>query len=78
MDKPIGDQDEGEVETRRCAACQRELRMGDDCLSTQQGVIGPRGFVLLGDKTYLCDHVCAECNFCSNSAPAEKLPRRIP
>ncbi len=78
MNNPNGDQNQQEHETRQCAACQRELRMGDDCLTIQQGVLGPRGLVPLGDKTFLCDHVCAERHFDSSGPPTEKLPRRIP
>lgn len=70
--------DDENAKRPECAACQRELRMGDDAIALQRGVHGPRGFVRLGEKTYLCDHVCL-ARYCNGSANGvEKMPRRVP
>jgi len=71
-------QHDDENDTRTCANCQGELRLGDDCILVQPGVIGPRGFVPLDEGLCLCNHVCAEQHFNGNDHPPEKLPRRVP
>lgn len=70
--------DETKEEPRRCAGCNRELRFGDDALIVESGVFGPRGFVPLGNKNYVCDHVCLAAHAGGSNEHVEKLKRRIP
>ena len=50
-------------QVKKCANCQRELSMGLDVLSLQQGVVGPRGFVPLEEMTLLCNKECVRQYF---------------
>ena len=67
-----------EVELPCCEACDRELRLGDDCMAFQRGVMGPRGFVKLEEPKFLCDFICAEQHFSSDVKVVERRPRRVP
>ncbi len=63
---------------RRCIGCDREIRLGEDCITVNNGVIGPRGFVPLGETIYLCNQTCCENHFNPDATPVEKTSRRIP
>ena len=65
-----------ETEEVRCRECQRELRMGENSMRVEWGVMGPRGFVPLGDPRFFCDYDCARSYFCDE--PVEQRPRRVP
>ena len=65
-----------ETTPTRCARCNRQLDLGVDALLLDQGVIGPRGFVPLGERKFFCDEDCLE-RFVSDE-DVVRLPRRIP
>ncbi len=67
-----------ENQSTTCEACDRELRLGDDCLAFQRGVMGPRGFVKLKEPKFVCDFICAEDHFSSDVKVVEKRLRRVP
>jgi hypothetical protein len=75
MDEQNQENDGGEG--RRCAACNRELRFGDDAVVIENGVFGPRGFVPLGNKTYVCDHVCLAAYAAGSATHIERIKRRL-
>ncbi len=63
---------------RRCAQCRRELDLGADVTSVQEGVLGPRGFVELADRQLLCSATCLVTYVCNGKHEVHQLPRRIP
>lgn len=67
----------------RCVACRRQIDLGRDALSVEKGVIGPRGFVPLGELVLLCSDECASEHFTDDSeskrlSKVHQLRRRIP
>ena len=63
----------------KCAHCHSELEYGKDCLSVEEGVLGPRGFVALDEKLFFCSEECLGDYF--DNTDLSKLPkmqRRIP
>lgn len=65
-----------EVRAMNCTNCRRELTQGNDVVTLQSGVIGPRGFICLEEQKYFCDDECLEAYICDSET--EKRPRRIP
>lgn len=62
----------------RCAACDRDIIVGEDVIAHRVGVIGPRGFVPLEDTMYFCNEDC-ELQHCQDvTGDRRSLPRRIP
>lgn len=59
----------------QCPECGRELAYGDDAISLQRGVIGPRGVVPLREAEVFCSDACLEASF---DGDAEAVSRRIP
>ncbi len=68
--------EEEEFKAPKCLACQRELHLGVDAMAVEQGVIGPRGFVILGKKGFFCDEGCIANHF--GNGEVEQLTRRVP
>ena len=66
---------EDEVQ-RRCAECDRPLRLGVDVITLEHGVIGPRDVVPLQDVLLFCGDACLKKSVEDNQV--ERLPRRIP
>ena len=65
-----------DVNTLRCAHCDRQLDLGVDAVTLETGVIGLRGFVQLGERKFFCDEDCLE-HFVSDE-DVVRLPRRVP
>ena len=63
-------------ETKTCAQCRRTLDPGVDVLTVEQGVIGPRGLVPLGELGFFCDETCLRRYYGNDEI--EQLKRRIP
>ncbi len=61
---------------RRCAECDRLLRLGVDVITLEHGVIGPRDVVPLQDVQLFCSDTCLKKSVEDNEV--ERLPRRIP
>ena len=61
---------------RKCAECGRVIPMGDDAISLERIVIGPRGPVPIGDMKFLHISRCLADYVCSTEG--EHLPSRIP
>ncbi len=61
---------EEQEEDPQCAECRRELYLGLDALRLQQGVVGPRGFIVLDKPTFFCDETCLARYL--NDEPAEE------
>lgn len=59
-----------------CSGCRRVLRVGEDVLSIEEGVLGTRGLVRLEKVLYFCGGKCVGDYF--GNEPIERLPRRIP
>lgn len=60
----------------RCADCDIELSIGRDTIRVQEGVIGTRGFVDLGDSLVFCSEACLRKHFVDTELV--KCDRRIP
>jgi len=60
----------------RCAECRTLLRIGDDLMSVEEGVLGTRGLVPLERPLFFCRAKCLHDYF--RDEPIEKMPRRIP
>ena len=71
--------DDEENEKMTCVSCRRDIDLGNDVLSLERGVVGPRGFVPLGDIRLFCSESCAEEYF-DGDEPTEKVkrPRQVP
>ncbi len=65
-----------EEKTNQCTDCRRELDLGVDAIALDYGVIGPRGFVPLGEKKFFCDENCLQRHV--GETEVENLSRRIP
>ena len=65
-----------ESEPPQCTECHRDLDLGVDAITVDHGVIGPRGFVPLGEKKFFCDEDCLRRHV--GGSEVEHLPRRIP
>lgn len=59
-----------------CAHCHRELDPGVDVKRVEEGVIGMRGFVPLGDAQFFCSDNCLRDDFDLSDLPS--MPPRIP
>lgn len=57
-----------------CGNCRKKLRLGDDFIETQDGVIGPRGPVPLGGVLLFCTTKCVSDYFQNGIS----VPPRIP
>ncbi len=63
----------------RCEHCNRNIDFGEDLITTEKAVSGPRGIVPLGEIRLFCSEKCVSDFF--NGTPADDLPevpRRIP
>lgn len=58
----------------RCTACAQRLELGQDLLSAQHAVLGPRGLVPLEPPLPFCSEKCVSQHF----TPAQPGPQRIP
>ncbi len=67
---------EEETKPTECVECRRELDLGVDAVALNYGVLGPRGFVPLGERKFFCDEDCLRRHI--NGGEVEHLPRRIP
>lgn len=65
-----------ESEAPRCTECRHDLDLGVDAITIDHGVIGPRGFVPLGEKKFFCDEDCLRRHV--GAADVKQLSRRIP
>lgn len=65
-----------EEKTKKCSDCRRELGLGLDAIGLDYGVIGPRGFVPLGEKKFFCDEDCLQRHV--GGTEVVHLSRRIP
>ncbi|QNN23338.1 hypothetical protein HED60_13980 [Planctomycetales bacterium ZRK34] len=68
--------DDNQQGVKRCAQCGRILQLGEDVLTVEEGVVGPRGLVPLGDMVFFCSARCLSEHFDDRDRP--NLPRRIP
>ena len=65
-----------EEKTKQCSDCRRELDLGVDAIALDYGVVGPRGFVPLGEKKFFCDEDCLQRHV--GGTEVAHLSRRIP
>ncbi len=56
--------------------CHRELDLGVDVKRVEEGVIGIRGFVPLGEAQFFCSEECLRDDFDLSDLPS--VPPRIP
>ena len=61
---------------KTCANCRRELDVGVDATRVDEGVIGLKDFVPLGDPLFFCCEKCVHIYFDLGSLPS--LQKRIP
>lgn len=47
-----------EKKKMQCEHCRRELQPGEDVIRMEDGVIGPRGFIDLGNAMFFCNEDC--------------------
>ena len=63
----------------RCENCNRNIDLGEDLITTEKAVSGPRGIVPLGEISLFCNEKCISDYF--NGLASDDLPdihRRIP
>lgn len=58
-----------------CAACGREIRVGDDCYQVARGVLGTREFISLESELF-CSEECLDLATVPSSSPDKTIPRR--
>ncbi len=61
---------------RICANCRRELDVGVDATRVDEGVIGLKDFVSLGEPMFFCCEECIRAYFDLGSLPS--IPPRMP
>lgn len=59
-----------------CANCRRELDVGVDATRVDEGVVGVKDFVPLGEPMFFCCEECINVYFDLGSLPS--VPKRIP
>ncbi len=59
-----------------CTHCHRELDLGVDVKRVEEGVIGMRGFVPLGEAQFFCSEECLRDDFDLSDLPS--MPPRVP
>jgi hypothetical protein len=64
------------METKKCANCRREIDVGRDAIRSEEGVIGVKDFVALGEPLFFCCEECAGDYFDVSDLPS--MPPRIP
>ena len=61
----------------KCEHCDSEVRLGNETICVQRGVVGPRGFVPFEEDTmFFCNEECLARYF--DRHPIDTLQRRIP
>lgn len=60
----------------KCVKCQKTIRMGENAIGVQRGVLGSRGLVPLEPFEVYCSEECIKKNFDDFSPPEEE--ERIP
>ena len=71
-----GDPEDSPEGGRKCSECRRLIPIGEDALTVERVVMGPRGPVPLDDVRFLHVDRCFAEYVCSTES--EKLPRRVP
>ncbi len=67
------------MEETQCKECRSPLRLGDCLWNAEQGVIGPRGIVPLGEALNFCCEKCLADYFAEDGVEdAGELPHRVP
>ena len=61
---------------KTCAGCDRELDIGVDTIRVEEGVIGMKGFIPLGDAMLFCCERCLKDYVDIDDLPS--VPRRVP
>ncbi len=62
-----------------CAECRKKLELGEDVLTVESGVLGPRGIVPLEEPLVFCSALCMIGQFSGRpSDEPTQLPRRVP
>ena len=69
-------QSDPEKEFRRCAECGRDIEIGEDAMTLERVVMGPRGPVPIDDMRFFHISRCLAEYVCNTEG--ENLPRRIP
>lgn len=59
-----------------CAQCRRELHVGVNATCVEEGVIGLKDYVPLGDPLFFCCEECVHTYFDLGDLPS--VPKRIP
>lgn len=71
--------DDEDAAPNRCAACHKRIRLGDDVLTIERAVLGPRGVVPLGSPVVLCSDTCGSEYFDDPDAPPKyTMHRKVP
>ena len=60
-----------------CHHCKHRLELGEDVLTVEEGVIGPRGVVPLQEVLVFCSERCLGEHFDGGNETVT-LPRRVP
>lgn len=59
----------------QCAHCRRDLQLGEDVIRMENGVIGPRGFIDLGNAMFFCDEDCLK-RYCEDISTPQDVDLR--
>ena len=74
--RTAGDRSDSEAQSRKCAECHRDIGVGEDVVTLERVVMGPRGPVPIDDMRFFHISHCLAAYVCSTES--ENLPKRIP
>ena len=62
----------------RCQQCRREIALGEDLITVEKGVLGPRGVVPLGNVLIFCSEKHVREYFANGNDDVNSIPPRLP
>lgn len=72
------DEENRQDSTTRCDNCHQAIDFGKSLFKTEEGVLGPRGFVSLDNNRLFCSEACLSDYFEDIVIDRPKLRRRVP
>ena len=72
------EKDNSDDKNRICSACDKEIQLGEDVVTVERGVMGPRGLVPLQDAEFFCSERCLVEDLSGGLIERKTLPRRVP
>ena len=72
------EEEEKQDSTTRCDKCHRSIAHGESLFKTEEGVLGPRGFISLDNNRLFCSEACLSGYFDDMAIDRPRLKRRVP